>query len=164
MSMEWDENMERETNTLVLFIGIPASGKTSFYRERFFPSHLYVSLDQVRSRSMERALFDLILERNKSCVVDNTNVRRSDRARYIPTARAKGYRVVGYFFDPDLKGCLERNGKRTGRAFVPERAIRAMLSSFERPGFEEGFDELYHVRLTADGFIVEKENETKQSE
>ena len=38
-------------NEIVIFVGIPASGKTSFYKERFFPSHVYVSQDQLRTSS-----------------------------------------------------------------------------------------------------------------
>ena len=53
---------------IVIFIGIPASGKTSFYKERFFPSHVYVSLDQVRTRSAEGELLKFCLGRNRSCV------------------------------------------------------------------------------------------------
>ena len=52
---------------LVIFIGIPASGKTSFYKERFFPSHVYVSLDQVRTRSAEGELLKFSLGGNRNC-------------------------------------------------------------------------------------------------
>ena len=45
---------------MVLMVGIPGSGKTTFCRERLFPSHLYISLDQLRTRSAEAELFDLI--------------------------------------------------------------------------------------------------------
>ena len=158
------KDMDTATSTLVLFIGIPASGKTSFYRERFFPSHMYVSLDQVRTRSMEQELFDLILERGKNCVVDNTNIRREDRVRYIPAARARGYRVVGYYFESDLNGCLARNGKRSGKACVPDRAIRGKLAALEPPTRAEGFDEIFRVRLTEEGFQVEEYHETEQPE
>ncbi len=52
---------------LVIFIGIPASGKTSFYKERFFPSHVYVSLDQVKTRSAEGELLTFCLGGNRNC-------------------------------------------------------------------------------------------------
>lgn len=42
---------------IVLMVGIPGSGKTMFCREWLFPSHLYISLDQLRTRSAEAELF-----------------------------------------------------------------------------------------------------------
>lgn len=44
---------------IVLMVGIPGSGKTMFCHERLFPSHLYISLDQLRTRSAEAELFAL---------------------------------------------------------------------------------------------------------
>src|SRR6476660_6211221 len=41
---------------MVLFIGIPATGKSSFYRERFFRSHVRVNLDMLRTRHREQLL------------------------------------------------------------------------------------------------------------
>ena len=67
---------------IVLMVGIPGSGKTTFYRERLFPSHLYISLDQLRTRSAEAELFAFALKRHKPCVIDNTNVTAAERRRY----------------------------------------------------------------------------------
>jgi hypothetical protein len=40
----------------VIFIGVQASGKTSFYRQRFFETHLRISLDMLRTRQREQLL------------------------------------------------------------------------------------------------------------
>ena len=129
---------------IVLMVGIPGSGKTTFCRERLFPSHLYISLDQLRTRSAEAELFAFALKRHKSCVIDNTNVTAAERGRYIPQARK----------DKDA-----RNGKRTGRAHVPETAIKCKLAKFEPPDFGEGIDEIYDVKLSENGFDVRRRNE-----
>jgi len=42
----------------VLLIGIQASGKTTFYRERFFDTHIRISLDMLRTRERERVLMN----------------------------------------------------------------------------------------------------------
>lgn len=140
---------------VALMIGIPGSGKTTFYRERLFPHHLYISLDQLRTRSTEAELFAFALRRRKNCVIDNTNINALERARYIPSAKREGARVVGYFFEPDLEACLVRNAERVGKARVPEHVIRHKLSRFERPTLREGFDALYRVKVTGKGFHVE---------
>ncbi|MBQ3344582.1 MAG: ATP-binding protein [Kiritimatiellae bacterium] len=140
-------------------IGIPGSGKTTFCRERLFPHHLYISLDQLRTRSAEAELFAFALKRRKNCVIDNTNINLLERARYIPDARRSGARVVGYFFEPNLEACIERNAKRVGRARAPEHVIRQKLSRFERPSLREGFDALYRVKVTEKGFAVEVSDE-----
>ena len=138
-------------------VGIPGSGKTTFCRERLFPSHLYISLDQLRTRSAEAELFAFALKRRKSCVVDNTNVNAAERKRYIEPAKAAGdVRIVAYCFTPDLAGCIARNGRRTGRARVPEAAIRGRLAGFEPPDFSEGFDEINDVEISANGFEVRR--------
>ena len=146
-------------NQLILFIGIPASGKSTFYCSHFFPSHVYISLDQLRSRSAEAELLAFALRRQRNCVVDNTNVTRAMRAQYIRLAKAAGWQVVGYCFVTDKASALARNALRTGRARVPDKAIGAMAAQLEYPTRDEGFDELYVVRLREDGYDVEVADE-----
>ena len=145
---------------VVLMTGLPGSGKTTFCRERLFPSHIYISLDQLRTRSAEAELFAFALKRRKPCVIDNTNVTVAERRRYIPLARKdKDARIVVYCFAPDLEGCLARNEKRTGRAHIPEVAIKCKLAKFEPPDFGEGIDEIYVVKVFENGFDVRRRNE-----
>src|SRR4051812_39601985 len=104
---------------LVLFIGIQGAGKTTFYCQRFVGTHLRLSLDVLRTRYRERVLFERCLALEQRCVIDNTNVRRRERARFIEPARRAGFRVVGYFFLPEVGASLARNALRTGRATIP---------------------------------------------
>jgi hypothetical protein len=48
--------MPRAVAEAVLLIGIPGSGKTTFYRERFFNTHVRLSLDLLKTRERESAL------------------------------------------------------------------------------------------------------------
>lgn len=71
---------------VIVMIGIPGSGKTTFCKSRFFPEKVHVSLDQLRSRKVEDELFSFCLRHRISCVIDNTNVNTAERRRYIVSA------------------------------------------------------------------------------
>ncbi len=134
-----------------MLIGIQGAGKSTFYKRRFFDTHVRVSLDLLRTRHRERTLLEACLATGQPLVVDNTNVTAAAHARYIAAARAAGFRVVGYFFEPDPKGSLERNNRREGRRRVPPAGLFGTLKRLERPRLSEGFDELFTVRLSASG-------------
>ena len=72
----------------IVFCGIQASGKTTFYRERFFDTHVRISLDLLRTRRREQLLLAACLEGRQPFVVDNTNPTIAERARYVVPARA----------------------------------------------------------------------------
>lgn len=79
--------------------------------------------------------------------IDNTNVTRAERAKYIDLAKANGYRVIGYYMQSVLRDCLERNSRRTGTARVPDKAILSKSKQLEMPSPDEGFDELWYVSM-----------------
>lgn len=140
----------------VIFIGIQASGKTSFYRERFFSTHIRLSLDMLRTRHREQLLFDACLAAKQSFVVDNTNPSVAKRARYIAPAHAAGFRIVGYYFRSNISDSLRRNDTRAGAACIPFMGIYSTHGRLQLPKVDEGFDELRYVRLTeTNEFIVE---------
>jgi predicted kinase len=139
----------------VILIGIQGAGKTTFYRERFFDTHLRISLDQLKTRNRERAFLETSLKTGQPFVIDNTNVRATGRAVYIEAARRAGFRVNGYFFDAPLRDALHRNAQRTGRGKVPVPGVVGTLKRLQRPTPAEGFDELYVVtRGARDEFVV----------
>ena len=141
----------------VIFVGIQASGKSSFYRTRFFDTHLRINLDMLRTRHRERLLLHACIEAKQPFVVDNTNPSAEERARYIELARSGGFRVVGYYFRSRPKEALARNAGRTGRARISEKGLLGTYKRLRVPGMEEGFDELYHVYIDERGsFVIEE--------
>ncbi len=136
---------------LVIFIGIQGSGKSTFYRERFFSTHLRINLDMFRTRRRESAIFQTCLDVKQRMVIDNTNPSPEERRRYIEPARAAGYRVVGYYFRSRISDALARNRLRTGREYIPEKGIRATRSRLTVPSLSEGFDVLHYVFFDEDG-------------
>ncbi len=141
----------------VVFVGLQASGKSSFYKERFFSTHVRISLDLLRTRNRERRLLTLCLETQQPFVIDNTNPTREERAKYIDAAKSAKYSVVGFYFRSKAEECLARNQQRTEQ--VPDVGILSMAKKLDLPTLEEGFDTLKYVRLTEAGFVIEEWND-----
>lgn len=140
---------------VVLLIGLPGSGKTSFTLARLARTHVHLSKDhwpnaRHREARLRRRLREALAE-GRSVVVDNTNAARRDRAPLVAIAREAGARVIAYWLDADVRTCLARNARREGRARVPDVAIYAFAKRFEPPGADEGFDACYRVRLLDGG-------------
>jgi predicted kinase len=146
----------------IIFTGLQASGKSTFYKERFFDTHLRINLDMLRTRNREHLLLQACLQMKQPFVVDNTNPTAADRARYVGPAHLARFRVVAYYFQPDVQGSRARNDLRTGKARVPVGAIYGTAGRLQPPSWEEGFDAIYDVWLVDGGFRVEER--VRQSE
>ena len=145
------ENMKRRC---ILFTGLQASGKTTFYRQ-FFSELVHVNLDTLHTRNKERLLLDECFASGVSFVVDNTNPTRADREKYISRAKENRYRIVGYYFESSVSACRERNSRRTGKACVPVSALAATHRIMEVPEWDEGFDELFYVQINEEDFVIQ---------
>lgn len=139
---------------IVIFCGIQASGKTTFFKENFFNTHVRISLDLLNTRHKENKFIETCLSIQQPFVVDNTNPAKSDRAKYITAAKAHKFKVVGYYFQSKLDDSLQRNCRRTGKENIPEVGIKGTYKRLELPDFEEGFDEIYYVSIENQQFSV----------
>jgi predicted kinase len=139
----------------VIFVGLPASGKTTFYQQRFAATHRHISKDNWpnapnKDTRQARLLHDAFKE-GASVVVDNTSPARADRAAVIDIARQHGVRVVGYYFTASTREAVGRNRGREGKQRVPDVAIFATAKRMVPPARDEGFDELYRVAIGENG-------------
>ena len=136
----------------VLFCGIQATGKSTFYKERFFNSHIRISLDLLRTRHRENLFLQACLSSQQPFVIDNTNVTKAERARYVTLAKAAKYNVICYYFQSKIADALERNAQRNGKARIPELGVKGAFNRLELPSNDEGFDRIYYVEITDAGF------------
>lgn len=141
----------------VIFMGLQASGKSAFYRERFFRTHVRVNLDMLRTRHREKCVIETCLRIQQPFVVDNTNPTKEDRQKYIEAARAADFRVCGYYFRSEIEGCKRRNESRSESEQVPLVGILGTYKRLELPSWDEGFDELYYVRIDDSNQLVVEE-------
>jgi predicted kinase len=141
----------REALELVVFVGLPASGKSSFYRARFAATHALVSKDLMpnnrRRAARQLELVTAALRAGKPVVVDNTNTRRADRAELVQLAATWRIPAVVYHFTATIESCLARNRERAGKARVPDVALFTAKKLLEPPGADEGFAARYDVAI-----------------
>ncbi len=130
---------------VAIFMGMQATGKSSFYVSRFVTTHLRLNMDMLRTRHRESLLLRALIESKTSFVVDNTNPTRESRRNYIEACKVAQYRIVGYYFRSSLKDAMARNAKRKGKARISDSGLRATHAKLELPSLDEGFDALYYV-------------------
>jgi predicted kinase len=143
---------------VVLTIGLPGSGKTTWFKRR---GVLPLSSDMLRS-----ILFDDITEQRYQGLVfstlrsllrarliakmpwnyvDATNLSPHERRQWIKMAKSFGYDVQAVFFDVPLDVCLERNSRR--ERVVSAEAMQKMAERLRPPSFKEGFSKITVVRV-----------------
>ena len=138
----------------IIFSGLQGAGKTTFYRDHFFTTHLRLSLDMLRTRRRETLLLHACLAAKQPFVIDNTNATAEHRARYLAPARAAGFRVVGYHFAIPLATCLARNAARPSGQRVPPVGLYSTNKRLQPPTLDEGFAAISIVRLDDDGSLM----------
>lgn len=144
---------------LVLLIGLPGAGKSTFFRERFASTHVHVSKDNFpnhkRPEKRQRLLIGEALGEGTSVVVDNTNASPEERASSIEIGRNYGAEIIGFFFEITSAESLERNEARPEAERVPTVGIYATAKRLRPPILGEGFDRLYRVRASDGDFLVD---------
>ncbi len=143
---------------VVLAIGLPGSGKTTWFKRRGVTP---LSSDTLRTilfdNITEQRYQDLVFSTLRSLLrarliakmpwnyVDATNLSPRERKQWIQMARSFGYEVHAVFFDVPIDVCLERNRRR--ERVVPEDVMRRMAAKLKAPGFDEGFSKITYVRV-----------------
>ncbi|HZR55852.1 MAG TPA: AAA family ATPase [Terriglobales bacterium] len=144
--------------TVVLAIGLPGSGKSSWFkRHQISPlsSDLLRALlfdDPTEQRFQDLVFSNLrsmlkarLIARRPMNYVDATNLTPHERGGWIKLAKDYGYEVQAVFFDVPLETCLERNHKR--QRVVSDDVMRRMSGKLKPPTFEEGFSKITVVRV-----------------
>jgi predicted kinase len=131
---------------LIIFVGMQAAGKSTYYAATFAATHVHVSKDLMRNVRDRDARQQQMIERSLQCgqsvVVDNTNPTPLIRAPLIELGRRSGARVIACFFEAVVKDAVARNRLREGKARVPDVAMYVTARRIVPPTLAEGFDEV----------------------
>lgn len=143
---------------VVLTIGLPGSGKTTWYKRRGvtpLSSDLLRSIlfDDITEQRYQGLVFSTLRSLLRARLiakmpwnyVDATNLSPHERKQWIKMAKSFGYEVQAVFFDVPLAVCMERNSKRDRQ--VTDEVMQKMAERLRPPVFKEGFDKITVVRV-----------------
>jgi len=149
---------KKPKGVVVLAIGLPGSGKTTWFRRRgvtplssdLLRSVLFDDVEEQRYQglvfsTLRQLLRARLIARMPWNYVDATNLSPRERRQWIHMAKGFGYEVHAVFFDVPLEVCLDRNRRRD--RIVPEDVLRRMAAKLRPPKFEEGFTKIVVVRV-----------------
>ncbi len=147
---------------VVLAIGLPGSGKTTWFRRRGvtpLSSDLLrnILFDDVEEQKFQGLVFSTLRSLLRARLiakmpwnyVDATNLSVHERRQWIKMAKSFGYEVQGVFLRcsagglPGAKPLARPHGERRGDAKMAEK--------LKPPVFEEGFEKITVVRVKAAG-------------
>lgn len=140
----------------IIFCGLQASGKTTYFKEHLFKTHVRISLDLFNTRRREDIFLQTCFETQQRFVIDDTNASRKVRQPYIARAKEFKFKVIGYYFHSTFGEVIMRNKNRTEKELIPIAGIGGTLKRFQLPEYDEGFDILYKVQIINDVFVVEE--------
>ena len=143
---------------VILFIGPPASGKTTFY-QKYLQPHGYVHINRDTLGSWQKCVTECekAIELGKSIVIDNTNPDVESRKRYLTVAEQHKIPTRCFVFTASIAHCKHNNRfrelKNIGNSKykpVNDIAFNAYSARFTQPNVSEGFTEIIQVNFLPD--------------
>lgn len=157
------------TQELVLFVGYPCLGKTSFYRRHFQPGgYFHINQDSLKTRDKCVKAAREILRQGKSCVIDNTNRDTSTRKYYIDIAKEHDIPIRCFLFTGSIELAWHNNlyraynlppnvaAKEPKRELVPYIGFTTFRDNYEEPRLIEGISEIKKVNWGFNGTEEER--------
>lgn len=148
---------------LVLMMGVPGSGKSTYARNILKYGDIYVSRDEIRYSMLtdeddyfakENEVIKTFIQYIDDALIDTqyqgkvyadaTHLSPKGRAQVLNQLKNKN-KVSVIYLDVPLKVILARNAQREGRALVPENVIRRMYKSIILPTKAEGIEKLITI-------------------
>ena len=147
---------------LIMMIGIPGSGKSTWAKEHASENTCIISRDAIRFEKLsdgedyfahETEVFESFIHQiigslvvDEVTIADATHLNKASRAKVLSKVARFADEIEAVVIDVPLEVAFSQNDKREGRAWVKHGIIRRMFFSIEEPKKEEGFDKITIVK------------------
>ena len=147
-------------NKLTLLVGIPGSGKTTYANKNKKDNEVILSSDIIRqelfgnesSQENNKLVFDTLyararqlLQSDKDVIIDATNINAYYRHQTLKNFEDLNIQRIAIVFETPTKTCIKRDQKRART--VGKAVIDKMISRYQKPTTEEGFDDIIILGL-----------------
>jgi len=140
---------------VVLLVGLPASGKSTWLSDRAGVLSSDAMRALVRDDEADQTIHGLVFKLMRDFLryrlqlgaevtyIDATNLTRKHRRPFVKMALYAEAQVEAVYFDTPLDECLRRNAARS--RVVPPEAITMLAVRLQPPTREEGFQVIQTV-------------------
>mmetsp|Transcript_31790 Transcript_31790/g.43625 ORF Transcript_31790/g.43625 Transcript_31790/m.43625 type:complete len:961 (+) Transcript_31790:2-2884(+) len=142
------EKKEDRGLEMVIFVGPPGSGKSTYFKQHFSDSYERVNRDTLKTMPKCMARARELLKAGRCVVIDNTNPSIESRKVFINIAREFSIPVRAVHIDTPFEVAQARNQSRADKGeapLVPKIAYSSFKKSFQQPSKKEGFSEVTRV-------------------
>lgn len=142
---------------LILMVGIPASGKSTYIQNHITPKDKVISRDNIRFDmvsenfsyfSKEKEVFNEYVRQAQDAIeskkyeriyLDATHLNEKSRNKILNKLNLKGVSLEAIYFDLPIKIVVERNNKRIGRYRVPDKVMQQMADHLTCPSADKKY-------------------------
>ena len=143
---------------IILFMGPPASGKTTFYQKHLHPQgYIHVNRDKLGSWQKCVTECEKAIELGKSVVIDNINPDVDSRKHYLSVTGKYNIPVRCFLFTTSIAHCKHNNKFRelksvgdSGYKPVNDTGFNSYSARCNQPDVSDGLSEIVRVNFIPD--------------
>ena len=137
---------------VIIMVGSPASGKTTFYQKYLLPlGYVHVNRDSLGTQSRCHKITEDTLKQSKSVVIDNTNPGIEVRKAYIELAKKYNASCRCFYMDVTSKHSKHNAKFRSytdkSHAVIADIIINSYYKNMQKPTLSEGFVEIVNLKF-----------------